>query len=967
MKIATRIGVMLLALTVATNGAHASLETVDRLLANGEEQQAVTELTRLVDDNQADAQERLGDLYITGRAVPLNFSMAWQWYKRAALQGRASAQYKVGYLYQHGIGVVRYIDKATEWYEFAAKQNYFAAQIALAEMLASGGQMLGGKTLDVLLTAASRGDRVALRNIETFARAGDRPARDALDRLPLETRYGATARLPRTGNSADRGIAAFVAGDYVAAVSTFKPLADNRQPAGLFGMALIFQEGPAIMPDTGRAEAYYLKAAKQGLSAAMTNLGLLYWQTKAPPNDVALARKWLGLAIKGGSSRAAGALTLIDQGTMTQEAARDLRRAAATPGERAKDVSAMTAYRQGHFDDAMVGFKHLSDGGDSMGDVGLGIIYDQGVPALGNPDLSRSAYQDAAGQGFAPAQVNLANLYWHGIDVAENVTLALDWYGKAAGQGDALAQTMSAYGLLSGSVAAADRAAALDLFQQASRQENDDAATAVALLQIGALPITSGSDRQNPLQLTIRSGYATGRTVVYAEFALPTNVDATLLARGIAALAGPAGRGNAAAQYNMAMLYLRMPPATANDLDAYRWLTLAYHNGNAGALAARNAVVGRLSKSQRVEAEWLVAASVVPRTMVPPVDLIEAIAGSAEEQWQYGLKYRYGRGVEKNYREAFRWFQSAALKGHATAQRDLGTLYRRGLGVQRDFTQAAKWFRQSARQGNMKAERDLGILHQFGRGVPQDDAEAVRWYRKAADQGERKAQTNLAFMYKAGRGVSQDFQEAARWYRKAADQGSAVAQKNLGVFYQFGHGVGKDPAAAVKWYQLAAEQGNVKAQEDLGFMFKNGVGVDVDYERAARWYYEAAKKESPRAQNVLGLMYQSGNGLRQDFGKAAGWYIKAFKQGYKKSYVSIESLVRTGPLAAPELTELAVELRKRAERGDVRSQNILGLAYQFGTGVKKDRTMAEKWFNEAIGKGSAEAKKNLTEMRMKPS
>lgn len=43
----------------------------------------------------------------------------------------------------------------------------------------------------------------------------------------------------------------------------------------------------------------------------------------------------------------------------------------------------------------------------------------------------------------------------------------------------------------------------------------------------------------------------------------------------------------------------------------------------------------------------------------------------AEQEFQLGLKYMYGNGVEVDYEEAWRWFLRAAEKEHAEARRYL--------------------------------------------------------------------------------------------------------------------------------------------------------------------------------------------------------------------------------------------------------------------------------------------------------
>ena len=92
----------------------------------------------------------------------------------------------------------------------------------------------------------------------------------------------------------------------------------------------------------------------------------------------------------------------------------------------------------------------------------------------------------------------------------------------------------------------------------------------------------------------------------------------------------------------------------------------------------------------------------------------------------------------------------------ATEQYNLGVKYYKGQGVQKDYKQAVHWFRKAAEQGHIQAQDYLGVMYHNGQGVPKDDKQAVYWNQKGADQGDANAQYNLAFMYREGLCVRPD-------------------------------------------------------------------------------------------------------------------------------------------------------------------------------------------------------------------
>lgn len=161
-----------------------------------------------------------------------------------------------------------------------------------------------------------------------------------------------------------------------------------------------------------------------------------------------------------------------------------------------------------------------------------------------------------------------------------------------------------------------------------------------------------------------------------------------------------------------------------------------------------------------------------------------------------------------------------AEAGKAQAQFSLGVMYANGRGVEKDYAEAVKWYRKAADQGYASAQSNIGLMYDFGEGMERDYAVAVKWYRKAAEQGHAKAQNALGSMYNDGHGVEKDYAEAVKWYRNAAERGFAVAQSHLGLMYQYGHGVEKDYVDAYAWFNLAAANGHEEAGENRNALEK---------------------------------------------------------------------------------------------------------------------------------------------------
>lgn len=90
--------------------------------------EAANRIEKLFEQNNADAQYKLGMRYYTGDGVEKNHSEAIKWCKRAAEQGNAEAQYNLGVCYEKGEGVDKNLAEAAKWYRKVAEQGDANAQ-----------------------------------------------------------------------------------------------------------------------------------------------------------------------------------------------------------------------------------------------------------------------------------------------------------------------------------------------------------------------------------------------------------------------------------------------------------------------------------------------------------------------------------------------------------------------------------------------------------------------------------------------------------------------------------------------------------------------------------------------------------------------------------------------------------------------------------------------------------------------
>lgn len=104
----------------------------------------------------------------------------------------------------------------------------------------------------------------------------------------------------------------------------------------------------------------------------------------------------------------------------------------------------------------------------------------------------------------------------------------------------------------------------------------------------------------------------------------------------------------------------------------------------------------------------------------------------------------YQSYLKGDYEAAFREWLPLAELGDVEAQYNLGVLYDEGAGVEQDLAIAADWYRKAAEQGFIDAQTNLGTMYYYGHGVACDYREAAKWFQLAADQGDTEASGYLS-------------------------------------------------------------------------------------------------------------------------------------------------------------------------------------------------------------------------------
>ncbi len=169
-------------------------------------------------------------------------------------------------------------------------------------------------------------------------------------------------------------------------------------------------------------------------------------------------------------------------------------------------------------------------------------------------------------------------------------------------------------------------------------------------------------------------------------------------------------------------------------------------------------------------------------------------------------------------------------------------------------------------------------------------------------------------------------------------------------FYN-GDGVEEDHVEAFKWYKRAAEHGHVGAQCVVGYCYYKGDGVRRNRRAAFLWYRQAADHGSREALYNLGLLYANGRGVKQNREKARELFQRAADMGDNDAARELAELSRGLDNEHLGVKGVFEEQRVLTEAGDAKTMFEMGLSYETGHGVSRNRRKAFMYFLEAAKKG----------------
>jgi len=373
-----------------------------------------------------------------------------------------------------------------------------------------------------------------------------------------------------------------------------------------------------------------------------------------------------------------------------------------------------------------------------------------------------------------------------------------------------------------------------------------------------------------------------------------------------------------------------------DDLEKFKWMRRLARNVHVGAAAFihRHELSAKASRLLR-----------------------SAKAGNLASQYNLGLCYEFGWGLEPDYIEAFKWLREAALKGESRAQLELGHLFFLGIGIDRDANQAEYWWIKAAEQGDpqgilalksMKAYHQRMVLSEeelihlpFAKELEQ--IFAIEVIQSHAERGDARAQ----YYYGKFKHDSVEIWE---------EYGSPMIFEYWGKFHndQLEH----TWFEAISWLRLASYQGFTNARLLLAKIYSHCSDIHTDRSIAEKVLCLFDGHETPVDCAIIGEALMDEYYWNPKIYGAPRNDCEVWIEDDKDAYFLprfMKGITKNLPLAVKYL-------RQATQAGYPASMCALGRCYLDGEGIGKDVQEAVSWLKKAADEDHEGAQYTLESM-----
>jgi TPR repeat protein len=184
-----------------------------------------------------------------------------------------------------------------------------------------------------------------------------------------------------------------------------------------------------------------------------------------------------------------------------------------------------------------------------------------------------------------------------------------------------------------------------------------------------------------------------------------------------------------------------------------------------------------------------------------------------------GLRYLFGKKIEKNLDLAFVLLSKAVDLEVDDAYYDLGMCYKIGEGTNKNIIKAYSYFEKSEIIGkDYRSYYELGLV--YSKGIYKNNKIYI------------------------GKDLDKAFNYFNLSYRKNKNsQNNSDNLYELGSCYKYGYGVEKNESKAFELFQKSfAMKETIGSQLELALCYKDGIGVEINEKKSMKMFYNLARE-----------------------------------------------------------------------------------------------------------------------------
>lgn len=243
--------------------------------------------------------------------------------------------------------------------------------------------------------------------------------------------------------------------------------------------------------------------------------------------------------------------------------------------------------------------------------------------------------------------------------------------------------------------------------------------------------------------------------------------------------------------------------------------------------------------------------------------------------------------AQGDFETAFHKALIAAKLGHGQAQFKVGHYYHKGIGVEKNAKEARKWYELSRQQGNLEADFQYARFLRAGRGGAKDLKDAFDIYERFANQNySPKALYYYGLFHLQGVHVPLDKAKAKAPIEKAAELGYEHALNSVGIHFSANLDKKREVyQAAITRYRERKKKPFAKAIFNLAINYIDDENIGskdkrlVEMEKLLQEIAVSQQDNAKRALCCLGLIAEK----QGDPNKAVGHYFNAQENGYDEA------------------------------------------------------------------------------------